>query len=43
MCLYSRNADLIEVFKEMMRSEIIILEKKYGVKESVLVSMAKEL
>lgn len=43
VCLYSRNADLIEVFKEMMRSEIIILEKKYGVKESVLVSMAKEL
>ncbi len=43
VCLYSRNADLVEVFKEMMRGEIIILEKKYGVKESVLVSMAKEL
>ena len=42
-CLYSRNPNLIDVFKEMMRSEIVLLEQKYETKETVLVAMPKEI
>lgn len=42
-CLYSCNYNLVDVFKEMMRSEIVLLEQKYGVDDTVLVAMPKEI
>lgn len=41
--LYSGNRNLIEVFMEMLRGEIIYLEDKYHVKKSVLVVMKKDI
>lgn len=43
VCLYSKNQNLVDLFKEMLRGEIILLEQKYNVEDTVLVTMNKEI
>lgn len=43
VCLYSRNKNLVDVFKEMMRSEIVLLEQKYHTEQTVIVAMPREI
>ena len=42
-CLYSKNSNFVDVFKEMLRSEIVLLEQKYNKKDTVLVAMSSNI